>query len=55
MYMVVFLVSIHHADVTMGDSVCSDESEKRLHVSNTHSEVFLVHHLDSNILAQLCD
>ena len=32
----------------------TDESEKRV-VSNMYSEVFLVYHLDSNILAQLCD
>ena len=39
----------------MGDiRSAKDESEKKV-VSNTYSEVFLVYHLDSNILAQLRD
>ena len=31
-----------------------DESDKKVAI-NTYSEVFLLYHLDSNILAQLCD
>ena len=45
---IISVIVFCHADVTM------DEGEKKV-VSNTYSEVLLVYHLDSKILAQLCD